>query len=72
MILIRVTSMEENMKCRRCRKEKNDVQERYSYGVYAGILCIPCCSSYRDNCGVDQPQGDPQDLDEVVEPEDYY
>jgi hypothetical protein len=40
------------------------VDTRYSFGVYAGVLCEPCCSSFRDNCGVGQPQGSPQDLDE--------
>ena len=49
--------------CSRCGSTE-DVEVRYSFGVYAGRLCLPCCAGYRDNCGEGQPQGDPQDLDE--------
>lgn len=60
--------------CPRCRAEVpvGQVRERHSFSVYAGKFCDKCCSSYRDNCGLDGCQGDPQELDEVVEPEDYY
>jgi hypothetical protein len=48
-------------------------QVRYSFGVYAGCLCSQCAlERYRDHCGLKNGQGNPNDLDEVVEPEDYY
>jgi hypothetical protein len=50
--------------------DKNDVEERYSFGVYAGIFCRECCLKYQDHCGIDQPQGSPNDLDEQYY-EDY-
>ena len=53
--------------CRRCGKVGDDVEERYSFGVYASVLCVACCSSYRDNCGVGQPEGNPADLDEPLD-----
>jgi hypothetical protein len=58
--------------CPSCR-EPGDVEERYSFGIYAGRFCLKCCGRYRDNCGEDQPQGDPAILEaegERVEPED--
>lgn len=50
-------------RCSRCGQAKNDVEERYSFGVYAGRLCVQCCVGYRDRCGLDQPQGDPRVLE---------
>lgn len=50
--------------CGRCAAVGSDVEERYSFGVYAGVLCRQCAMRYRDHCGIDQPQGDPRDLDE--------
>ena len=32
--------------------------------------CDDCCGAYRDNCGLDQPQGSQNDLDEQYE-DDY-
>jgi len=60
----------ETEKCPRCRKQVplGQVYERYSYGIYAGKFCDSCCGGYRDNCG----GGDPNDLDEPIEPEEYY
>lgn len=59
------------MRCTSCGRERNDVEERYSFGIYAGRLCEDCCYKYRDHCGIDQPQGNPYtDLDEQVD-EDY-
>ena len=52
------------MKCNYCHEEKTAIEERYSFGVYAGTMCTECCYSYRDHCGIDQPQGSPNDLDE--------
>jgi len=57
-------------RCTKCGKMRNDVEPRTSYGIYAGKLCEPCCGSYRDNCGLDQPQGNPYtDLDEQIDPD---
>ena len=57
--------------CRYCNKQKPRAkQERYSFSVYAGKMCDDCAyRKYRDHCGLDGSQGDPQDLEE---PEDYY
>ena len=56
--------------CPHCHEMKDDIQERYSFGVYAGKFCRDCCKRFRDHCGIDQPQGSPNDLDEQYE-EDY-
>ena len=50
--------------CTGCGKVSDDVDSRYSFGIYAGKLCVACCAGYRDNCGIDQPQGDPTKLAE--------
>ena len=50
--------------CGRCHNKSDDIQERYSFGVYAGVFCEERCMSYRDHCGIDQEQGSPCDLDE--------
>lgn len=57
--------------CSKCGKhDPENVQERFSFGVYAGRLCSDCCIDYRDHCGIDQPQGDPSNLDEPLDPEE--
>jgi hypothetical protein len=60
--------------CGYCHEQKpNAKQERYSYSVYAGKMCDECAySRYRDHCGLEGEQGNPADLDEDLEPEDYY
>lgn len=62
----------ESGECPRCHKLRPDVDERYSFGVYAGVMCTDCAKSgYRDQCGLgDEGQGDPADLDEEYEPDD--
>lgn len=57
--------------CPRCEQQvpQSEVGERYSFTVYAGRFCDDCCFDYRDRCGLDGPQGNPQDLDEPLEPE---
>lgn len=52
--------------CPRCGQPKNDIDEQYSYGVYAGVMCTDCARrGYRDQCGHSPTgQGDPADLDE--------
>ena len=53
--------------CSRCFKRDshaNPVDVRYSYGIYAGNFCKECCYGFMDHCGIDQPQGSVQDLDD--------
>ena len=57
--------------CRSCNEVGVDVEERYSFGIYAGFLCVSCCSKYVDRCGLDGEQGSPAELDEDYWPEDY-
>ncbi len=57
--------MDRLVTCSRCgKRDLLEVEERYSFNVYAGRLCEPCCYTYRDHCGLDQPQGNPADLEE--------
>ncbi len=56
--------------CPKCHEKKDDIEVRYSFGVYAGKFCTDCCAGFRDNCGVNQPQGSPNDLDEPYGDED--
>lgn len=58
--------------CPRCEQAKPDIDEQYSYGVYAGVMCGDCArSSYRDQCGLGPDgQGDPADLDEPYDEDD--
>jgi len=61
--------------CSYCHTKKPAAQqERYSAGVYAGKMCDDCAySKYRDHCGLDNtPQLTQADVDEDIEPEDYY
>jgi len=60
----------EQEECPKCHEKKDDIEVRYSFGVYAGKFCTDCCAGYRDNCGVNQPQGSPNDLDEPYDDED--
>jgi len=57
-------------RCPVCGEPCDYIEERYSFGVYAGMFCDECCKRYRDHCGINQPQGNPNDLDEQYE-EDY-
>jgi hypothetical protein len=39
-------------KCPRCLEKRNDVDERYSFNVYAGVMCVDCAiKGYKDGCG---------------------
>ena len=62
----------ESGQCPKCHEKKEDIDERYSFGVYAGVMCVDCAkSSFRDQCGLGgEEQGDPGDLDEEYEPDD--
>jgi hypothetical protein len=53
--------------CSGCGHYLPDVEERWSFGVYAGKLCRRCCLGFKDHCGIDQPQGDPSELTEPIE-----
>jgi hypothetical protein len=56
-------------KCPRCKEfetEDNPVDERYSFGCYAGILCRKCAiRGYIDHCGIDRPMGTPSEWNEL-------
>ena len=54
--------------CPSCHKRKRDIDEQYSFGVYAGVMCGDCArTKYVDGCGLDQPMGKAADLDEPLE-----
>ena len=58
-------------KCPRCGQPKNDIDEQYSFGVYAGVMCTECAiNGFRDRCGHGCEQGSPADLDEPYWEED--
>ena|SRR2546426_945624 len=58
--------------CPHCLHKRADVDEQYSYGVYAGVLCRQCAiNGFNDACGHRaEGQGHPADLDEPYDPED--
>lgn len=60
------TAADEPETCGSCGEE-GDIRRRYSFGIYAGMLCLKCCKTYRDHCGIDQPQGRQSDLDEQID-----
>jgi predicted amidophosphoribosyltransferase len=49
-------------RCSKCGQESEDIEDRYSFGVYAGRLCAECCLKYLDHCGIDGEQGQPEEL----------
>ena len=52
--------------CSSCGHEgdADEVEPRWSFGIYAGRLCIDCCMTYRDHCGLDFGQGSQAELEE--------
>jgi hypothetical protein len=58
--------------CPHCETKSDTIDEQYSFGVYAGVMCEPCARrSFRDQCGHGPDgQGDPRDLDEPYEQEE--
>ena len=59
-------------RCERC-DGRDTVDRRYSYGVYAGVLCELCAKScYRDQCGLrPEGQGTGADYEELAGPGTY-
>jgi len=62
-------------RCGTCGKERprDDLDTRYSFGVYAGRYCDDACwsrSGYRDATDPDA-RFDPADAGEAMEPEEY-
>lgn len=55
--------------CPKCEQKKDSIDEQYSYGVYAGVMCRDCAiASYRDACGHRaEGQGRPAELIEMGE-----
>ena len=63
--------------CPRCNKEKDSIDEQYSYGVYAGVMCRDCAiEGFNDACGHrPEGQGRIEELDEPYweeDPSDIY
>ena len=57
--------------CPKCEKPKTDIEEQFSFGVYAGVMCRACAiAGFRDACGHLDGQGDPRDLDEPLDSDD--
>ena len=58
--------------CPQCEQPSDTIEEQYSYGVYAGVMCRPCAiQGFRDQCGHGPSgQGSPADLDEPYDEED--
>ncbi len=67
------TDVVDRIECPQCRKETwdDEIQQRYSVGVYAGTFCEECCNSYIDRCGLDGWQASPNDIDEPYYEEEY-
>ena len=58
--------------CHGCGQFKDDVEERYSFSYYAGRYCVDCAKAkFRDGCGIDMPEGNPQELDDYGNDGDY-
>lgn len=55
--------------CPSCDRVKPDIDEQYSFGIYAGVMCTDCArKGFRDQCGHSpEGQGNPADLDEPLE-----
>jgi predicted amidophosphoribosyltransferase len=53
--------------CPRCQQPANDIDEQYSYGVYAGVMCQSCAiSGYRDSCGHRRAMGTQAEYEEMA------
>ena len=64
---------ETKTECPRCYKYKSDVEKRYSFTIYAGKMCEDCAiSGFTDQCGIGRRQGTQAEIDETIEPADYY
>jgi hypothetical protein len=59
----------ESGECPSCEQKKDTIEEQYSFGAYAGVMCRDCAmTKFRDGCGHrDGQQGDPRELDEPYE-----
>jgi len=44
--------------CPKCHRKDNTVDEQYSFGVYAGVMCTSCAKSgFSDQCGHGKSMG---------------
>jgi len=59
--------------CPRCEQPSTTIDEQYSYGAYAGVMCRPCAtSSFNDACGHrSEGQGTRADYEEDNGPGTY-
>lgn len=60
--IIMIYQKDHGERCSKCGQEAEDIEDRYSFGVYAGRLCPECCFKYLDHCGIDGEQGQPEEL----------
>jgi hypothetical protein len=60
--------------CPRCEQPKADIDEQYSFGCYAGVMCTACAiHGYRDACGHRaEGQGTAAEYEELAGPGTYY
>jgi hypothetical protein len=59
-------------KCPRCDKKRNDIDEQYSFGAYAGVMCTDCAKQgFKDQCGHGRPMGTRQQYEEENGPGTY-
>jgi Ni,Fe-hydrogenase I small subunit len=50
--------------CPSCQNKRKDIDERYSFGAYAGVMCEGCAKkNFRDGCGLNQPMGTRQEYE---------
>lgn len=58
--------------CPKCEKKKKDIDEQYSFGAYAGVMCTECArTSYADQCGHGRPMGTRREYEEENGPHSY-
>jgi len=67
-----ITEPSDDERCERCHGN-DTVDRRYSYGVYAGVLCELCARvRFRDQCGLrPEGQGTRADYEELAGPGTY-
>ena len=62
----------ESGECPRCQERRGDIDEQYSFGVYAGVMCTACAiAGFRDQCGHGQAQGTAAEYEELEGPDTY-
>lgn len=58
--------------CPRCEQKSTTIDEQYSFGDYAGVMCQKCAiSGYVDQCGHGRAQGTREEYEEMAGPYTY-